>query len=219
THLFQALLTLSPIAGTDPAKALEIMNPTKLLLIVIAGMAFTLPMSAQCDLAAEQARADRGDVAAMIEVGLAYHRGDGVPVDYAKAMDWYLKAYDKADGDALNNIAVMYRDGLGVPKNTKVAYLLLLAVHMEGRGTEATQMRAGRNLGRLAESMPQEEIIEALSYTWSYVDQIVRSRGSNLSIGKNVLPSRGRPRIRDNNWWMDSERAQMTFESPAPWGP
>src|SRR5262245_35515722 len=31
-----------------------------------------------------------------------------------KAMDWYLKAYEIGDGDALNNIGVMYRDGLGV---------------------------------------------------------------------------------------------------------
>jgi len=88
---------------------------------------------------------------------------------------------------------------------------------MEGLGTESTQIRAGRNLSRLAETMPKEEIIEALSYTWQYVDQIVRSRGSNLSVGKDVLPGRGRPRIRDNTWWTDSERAQMTFDSPAPW--
>lgn len=193
------------------------MKPQKLLSIIIVGFAFTLEAFAQLDLAAEAARADSGDVVAMIEVGLAHHRGDCVPVDYEKAMDWYLKAYDKSDGDALNNIAVMFQDGLGVPENTKVAYVLLLAVHMEGLGTESTQVRAGRNLGRLAETMSKEDIIEALSYTWPYVDQIVRSRGSNLSVGEDVLPARDRPRIRDNNWWMDSERAKMTFESPAPW--
>jgi len=161
--------------------------------------------------------AKKGDVKSMMSLGLMYHTGDGVKVDYTKAMDWYLKAYAKNDGDALNNIGVLFRDGLGVPKNEKVAYLLFLGVHMEGFGTEATQMRAGRSLGRLAESLKKDDIYEALSYTWNYVDQIVKSRGKNTEVGKDVLPTKKRPRIRDNNWWLDSERKKMVFESPAPW--
>ncbi len=169
------------------------------------------------ELAGFVKQAGRGDTLAMISLGLAYHQGEGVPQDYAKAMDWYLKAYAKKDGDALNNIGVMYRDGLGVSKNEKVAYLLFLAVHMEGLGTEATQYRAGRNLSRLADSLPQESVFEALSYTWAYVDQIVRSRGQDLAIGPDVLPAKHRPRIRDNNWWMETERKGMDFASPPPW--
>ena len=61
------------------------------------------------------------------------------------------------------------------------------------------------------------DLYEALSYTFPYVDQIVRSRGKNLEIGKDVLPTKQRPRIRDNGWWLDSERKQMDFKSPAPW--
>ncbi len=132
-------------------------------------------------------------------------------------MDWYLQAYAKNDGDALNNIGVLFRDGLGIPKNEKIAYLLFLGVHMEGLGTDATQMRAGSSLGRLSESLKKEDIYEALSYTWAYVDQAVKSRGTNLEVGENVLPTKEQPRIRDNNWWLDSERKQMDFNSPAPW--
>lgn len=161
--------------------------------------------------------ARKGDVKAMISLGIMYHTGDGVDVDYAKAMDWYLQAYTRKDGDALNNIGVLFRDGLGVPKNLKVAYLLFLGVHMEGLGTEATQMRAGRNLGRLGQSLRKEELYEALSYTWAYVDQVVKSRGKNLNVGKDVLPAKKRPRIRDNDWWLEDEREQMKFVSPAPW--
>ncbi len=161
--------------------------------------------------------ANKGDVHAMISLGLIYHTGEGVEADYAKAMDWYLKAYAKKDGDALNNIGVLFRDGLGVPKNEKIAYILFLSVHMEGLGTEATQMRAGRSLGRLAETLKKEDLYEALSYTWNYVDQIVNSRGMNLKVDKVVLPTKQQPRIRDNGWWLDSERKQMNFESPAPW--
>lgn len=161
--------------------------------------------------------AKKGDTKAMISLGLAYHTGDGVKQDYAKAMDWYLQAYAKNDGDALNNIGVMYRDGLGVPKNQKIAYLLFLRVYMESLGTEGTQMRSGGSLGRLSQTLKKEDIYEALSYTWAYVDQIVKSRGKKTEIGKDVLPNKERLRIRDNDWWMDEERKQMTFPSPAPW--
>jgi len=164
-----------------------------------------------------QTLADKGDEKAMMSLGLMYHTGEGVKQDYDKAMDWHLKAYSKRNGDALNNIGVMYRDGLGVATNAKIAYLLFLAVHMEGLGSESTQIRAGRNLSRLAESVPKKAIEESLSYTWDYVDQIVKSRGKNLTLGKDVLPAKKRPRIRDNNWWLDSERTKMDFESPPPW--
>jgi TPR repeat protein len=184
------------------------------LALLICSPAFAASKS---ERAAYEAKAAKGDTAAMIELGLMHHRGEGVPVDYAKAMDWYLKAYEKLDGDAFNNLGVMYRDGLAVQKNLKIAYLLFLAVHMEGLGDEGTQMRAGRNLSRLTENLSEKEIHEALSYTWPYVDQIVKSRGKNTATGKNVLPAKDRPRIRDNDWWLDSERKAMIFDSPPPW--
>lgn len=164
-----------------------------------------------------QSLADKGDDKAMINLGLMFHTGEGAKQDYDTAMEWYLKAYSKRNGDALNNIGVMYRDGLGVAKNSKVAYLLFLAVHMDGLGSEATQTRAGRNLSRMTASLPKKEVEEAVSYTWAYVDQIVKSRGKNVTIGKEVLPAKQRPRIRDNDWWLDSEREKMNFESPPPW--
>jgi hypothetical protein len=163
------------------------------------------------------ALADKGDDKAMINLGLMHHTGQGTKQDYEKAMEWYLKAFTKKNGDALNNIGVMYRDGLGVEKNLKVAYLLFLAVHMDGLGTDETQMRANRNLRRLMESLQTREVEDALSYTWAYVEQIVKSQGKNVAIGKDVLPTKDRPRIRDNGWWMESEREKMNFKSPAPW--
>jgi hypothetical protein len=161
--------------------------------------------------------AAQGDRRAMTELGLRYHTGRGAKQDYALAYDWYWKAMENDDGDAVNNIGVLIRDGLGVPKNPKVAYLLFLAVHMEGLGTDETQMRAGRNLSRLAQELPKADVEEALSYTWPYVIQIVKSRGKNTAVGADVLPAKDLPRIRDNGWWLDAERAQMTFVSPAPW--
>jgi hypothetical protein len=161
--------------------------------------------------------AAEGDAQAMTELGLRYHQGRTVKQNYALAYDWYMKAIEKGDGDAFNNLGVLHRDGLGVPKNLKVAYLIFLAVHMEGMGTEAPQMRAGRNLQKLVDELPKTDVYEALSYTWPYVIQIIQSRGKNLRVGSDVLPSKDRPRIRDNDWWLDGERSGMTFESPPPW--
>lgn len=169
------------------------------------------------EIARYEKLAAQGDRRAMTELGLRYHTGRGAKQDYALAYDWYWKAIEKNDGDAVNNMGVLFRDGLGVPKNQKVAYLLFLAVHMEGLGTDETQMRAGRNLGRLVQELPKADVEEALSYTWPYVIQIVKSRGKNTTVGADVLPTKEQPRIRDNGWWLDSERAQMTFASPPPW--
>lgn len=186
-----------------------------LVLLTVARAAETLPKD--IGVAGFEKLAAEGDVGAMTELGLRYHQGRTVKQDYALAYDWYMKAIEKGDGDAFNNLGVLHRDGLGVPKNQKVVYLIFLTVHMEGMGSEATQMRAGRNLQRLVDQLPKTEIYEALSYTWPYVIQIIQSRGKKLSVGSDVLPAKDRPRIRDNDWWLDSERAGMTFESPPPW--
>jgi hypothetical protein len=168
-------------------------------------------------LAGFEKLATEGDPQAMTELGLRYHQGRGVKQDYALAYDWYMKAIEKGDGDAFNNLGVMHRDGLGVPKNQKVAYLIFLAIHMEGMGTDSTQIRAGRNLQKLVDQLPKTDLYEALSYTWPYVIQILESRGKDLSVGPDVLPAKDRPPIRNNGWWTDSERAGMTFDSPPPW--
>ena len=137
--------------------------------------------------------AEQGDTRAMIALGLKYHQGDGVAQDYKQAMNWYLQAYEKNDGDAFNNIGVMYRDGLGVETNKQIAYLLFLATHMNGLGTEATQYRAGSNLSRVSEDIGENGTKAALCWTWAYVDQYVKSRGTKKEVTPEVLPSKDMP--------------------------
>jgi TonB family protein len=48
------------------------------------------------------------------EQGDAYHFGKGVPVDYAKASGWYLKAAANGNREAQFNLGVMYESGKGV---------------------------------------------------------------------------------------------------------
>ena len=118
-----------------------------------------------------------GDTDAMISIALYYHQGRGVPQDYGKAMDWYLRAFPHFNGDASNNIGVMYRDGEGVEPNRKIAFDLFLITHMRGLGSDATQLRAGRNLDRERREQTEAELHAALCYTEAYVNAYVLSRG------------------------------------------
>jgi hypothetical protein len=158
------------------------------------------------------ALAENGDDKAMIEVGLMHHRGQGVPRDYGLAMDWYLKAFRK-NGDALNNIGVMYRDGLGVQRNRKIAFLLFLTVHMVGMGNEATVSRANGNLRREIAELPLQERQEAICYTMDYLIAYVESRGTITQVPENLRASSGRKRIKDLDWWAPGELG--TFACPA----
>jgi TPR repeat protein len=127
-------------------------------------------------------------------------------------MDWYLKAYHR-NGDAINNIGVMYRDGLGVPVNRKISYLLFLLVHMEGIGGQITVSRANRNLSREVAELQKETLQDAVCYTMQYLVAYVESKGKLQGVPDELRSSSERKRIKELSWWMPGEVGQ--FECPA----
>lgn len=157
-----------------------------------------------------------GDFMAMTTVGLRYYTGQGTKQDYCAAYDWFNKASER-DADALNNIGVMFRDGQCVQQNRKIAYLTFLIIHMEGMGTEQTQVRANRNLRRELTEIPPAEVQEALCYTYPYYRQVIESGGKKPQVAAEHLPSEKNPRFRDTAWWLPHEKAAMDFECPGPW--
>ena len=161
--------------------------------------------------------ADTGDSKAMIHVGNKYYSGDGADVDYTKAMDWWLRAFHANNGDAPGNIGVLYRDGKGVEQNRKIAYTLFLATHMEGLGSESTQIRVNRHLRREADELSRADIEEALCYTWEYVLAYIEARGQLAAPPEEVLPASGKTRLKDNGWWLESERKDLKFSCASPW--
>jgi hypothetical protein len=150
--------------------------------------------------------AQAADDRAMVTIGLLYYRGQLGSIDYVKAMDWYVRAFDRQNGDAFNNIGVMYRDGLGVKKNRVVAYSLFLIVHLAGLGSEDTQIRANDNLRRIVAEIPATEVAQALCSTDEYIVEYVHSRG-NLPVA--FKPSAKAVRLRDKDWWLPSEEANL----------
>jgi TPR repeat protein len=61
--------------------------------------------------------AEKGNPAAMLQLGVIYAFGKGVPKDYAEAIKWYRLSADKGNARAMFNIGVMYLHGLGVDKS------------------------------------------------------------------------------------------------------
>ena len=62
-------------------------------------------------------QANDGDPLAAVYVGEIYEKGLGTAPDYAKAAFWYQKAADKGFARGLSELAYLYEQGLGVPKD------------------------------------------------------------------------------------------------------
>ena len=66
--------------------------------------------------------AEAGCLRAQFLVGLAYHTGRGVAVDYERAGAWYRKAAGGGDSHAIANLGVMSLLGQGAPADDLDAY-------------------------------------------------------------------------------------------------
>ena len=66
--------------------------------------------------------AEDGCLRAQLLVGVAYHTGRGVAVDYARAAEWYRRAAAGGDSYAITNLAVMSLLGQGAPADDLDAY-------------------------------------------------------------------------------------------------
>ena len=70
-----------------------------------------------------QPLAEQGDPRAQFSLGLSYENGDGVPLDYAKARQWYEKAAAQGDAKAQLYLGLQSSFGQGVPTDVVDAYM------------------------------------------------------------------------------------------------
>ena len=138
--------------------------------------------------------ANRGDVAAMRNIGHLYRWGQGVEKDINQAIHWYRMAAEKGFSRAQANLAAIYLQGdEGVPVNYEEAHKWFAAAAVQnlavaqynlglmyelGLGVEKSEARA---LGwyNLAAKAGQPEAIERLS-------QLVKTTEPPLVSGVNV---------------------------------
>ena len=62
---------------------------------------------------------------AQVNLGLMYRNGQGVPQDYAEAVQWYRKAAEQGDATAQLSLGLMYGMGQGVPRDLTQAHMWL----------------------------------------------------------------------------------------------
>jgi hypothetical protein len=70
-----------------------------------------------------QSLAEKGNAFAQTRLGLMYAKGQGIPQDYAKAMQWFRLAAQQGNGLAQANLGVMYYNGQGVSQDYVKAYM------------------------------------------------------------------------------------------------
>jgi uncharacterized protein len=58
-----------------------------------------------------------GNAEAQVNLGTLYEQGNGVPKDYAQAVNWYKQAADQGDAEGQFRLGGMYYEGHGVPKD------------------------------------------------------------------------------------------------------
>jgi hypothetical protein len=105
-----------------------------------------IPGAGDSSLATLHHRAEAGDSSAMVELGMNYAYGRGVPKDYQKAVIWLQKASDAGDAAGMNNMGVMYANGYGVPKDCQQA------AAWYHKAAEAGYSLAMANLGSMYEN-------------------------------------------------------------------
>lgn len=66
--------------------------------------------------------ANQGNPDAAYNLAVIHQYGDGVPLDYAKAMAWYRMAAEKGDKVSQFQIGLMYQNGQGVEANQEEAH-------------------------------------------------------------------------------------------------
>ena len=76
------------------------------------------------DIDEMKAKADEGEIDAMVQLGMSYLYGYGVEKDYVQAFIYLQDAAIRNDGEAQLHLGKMYENGWGIKKDPWTAYSL-----------------------------------------------------------------------------------------------
>ena len=114
-----------------------------------------------------QTLAEQGDANAQTNLGIMYSKGDGVPQDDAKAVEWFRKAAEQGYPAAQHSLGFMYASGKGVPLDYVNAYAwFALAATQEHPNSRPS-------LAFVEEKMSDFEIQSAQKLAQEYYDKYV----------------------------------------------
>ena len=88
----------------------------------LAGLLTVCALCCGADVDPLRLKAEKGDVQAMIALGLQYRDGrGGLKRDAAKAVLWFRRAVDRGSAAAYDHLGYMYLKGAGVPSNLSIS--------------------------------------------------------------------------------------------------
>jgi hypothetical protein len=163
----------------------------KHILILLAGLA-TLSAT-ENSLATLEAAAASGNATAQFQLGRAYFRGEGMPFDNAKAIEWISQSAEKGNPDALTSLGFFYSQGVVFEKDEAKA------IEWFRKGAAAGSVQSQLNLGlmlRQAKTITcnNTESLDWLEKAASSGDSVaVRTYGQVLFLGDaHMLPDRNK---------------------------
>jgi TPR repeat protein len=128
-------------------------------------------LSPQAAFALMAGNAEKGDPAAMLNLGRLYEYGHGAPRNFTKALSWYAKAADAGLAEGHYNVGVCYEIGMGatadpqkavehyrkaVEKKLPLALHKMSALYLNGIGVEKNEAKAMEYLNQAAAAgLPQ----------------------------------------------------------------
>lgn len=130
-----------------------------------------------------------GDVAAQVNLGIAYANGTDTERDYGQSIKWFRRAADQGAALAQFNLGVIYQRGLGVPQDyAEAARWYLLAA-------DGDEPRAQLEIGlKLADGQGiAEDRVEALK--WLILAAI--NREANAAMHRDIVAGDLTPAERD----------------------
>lgn len=99
----------------EVSKRIDLAWILTLLLVLWVGLPSSIAMADDTtDFGKTRWKALHDDVAAQVELGSMYAKGQGVAQDNSQAIFWYRKAAEKGDSEAQFNLGIMYDKGVGV---------------------------------------------------------------------------------------------------------
>jgi uncharacterized protein len=125
--------------------------------------------------------AKAGDVRAQVNLAGIYHYGLGIPVNFAKALDWYRAAALRGNPDAELGLAVMYALGQGVPADPAAAHSwLTLALDALPPGPDRDRVAVNRDA--IASRMSAQQLQQSAELVKAWYSTHKRPRGGGATL-------------------------------------
>ncbi|MBQ7403256.1 MAG: sel1 repeat family protein [Lentisphaeria bacterium] len=133
------------------------MKLTQKLMIGAVAAVLSFTSFADNEFKIISAAAEKGNAVAQLKLGDFYFHGENVGKSYIKAMEWYEKAADQGNAEAMCNLGVCYQYGFGAKINDEN---LELAVKWYKKAAEKGYARAQYHLANYLENRKIDDKIK-----------------------------------------------------------